>query len=148
MKELCEELGFTISTAYALVMPVERVIDYCEGQPDEQTKMVSVLLLVGIEEGIEITKEYRDKPCRFLTNQINKRWDKSVPVCCICFNDDTAIISNDYLNEIPKSINAKKNNYPLPKRFCEHGIPPYQLGLNQPEWKKIADKNLSTPVDD
>ena len=142
MKALCEELGFTISPVYALVMPVERVIDYCEGQPDEQTKMVSDLLLVGIEEGIEITKEYRDKPCRFLANQINISWDKSVPVCCICFNDDTAIISNDYLNETPESINAKKNNHPLCKRCCEHGIPPYQLALNKPEWKKLADKKL------
>ena len=44
MKELCDELGFALSSTYALVMPLERVLDHCDGTPDVQTKDLSELL--------------------------------------------------------------------------------------------------------
>ena len=44
MQELCDELGFGLSTTYAVVMPIERCIDYIEGRPDESVKELSKLL--------------------------------------------------------------------------------------------------------
>lgn len=37
MQRLCEELGFNLSSTYALVMPLERVIDFCESKPSNDT---------------------------------------------------------------------------------------------------------------
>jgi len=139
MRELCSDLGFAIAPVPALVMPVERVIDYCEGNPDAETTMLSDLLLVGIDEGLEATKHFRGDPCRFLTNQVNVNWDKSVPLCCICFSDDETIIAPDYTSTPLEEIEKRKNKHPLCKKCMKYGVPPYQLGLNEVLWKKMGN---------
>ncbi len=142
MKELCDDLGFAISSCYANVTPVERLIDYCEGHPDVTTQELSKLLLVGIDEALEITKSYRNLPCRFLTNQININWDKSVPLCCVCFDRETSTISNDYLQESLEDISLKKENHSLCEKCAGYGIPPYLLGVNQKGWEEEAKRNV------
>src|SRR3989339_737818 len=41
MKELCDELGFSLSATYSLVMPLERCLDHCDGIKDPQTESLS-----------------------------------------------------------------------------------------------------------
>lgn len=141
MKELCDDLGFLFSPCYANITPVERLIDYCEGNIDTKTKKFLKLLLVGIDKGLEIAKPYNNLPCRFLTNQVNINWDRSVPLCCICFDRQNSNISNDYLKDSLKDISLKKENHPLCKKCRKYAIPPYLLGVNQKEWKKEANRN-------
>ena len=70
MEQLAKELGFLMSTTYALVMPLERVIDHCNDRTSEQTKELSKNLLVDINEGINASKDinlnnscpFREKP--------------------------------------------------------------------------------------
>ena len=57
MEQLAKELGFLMSTTYALVMPLERVIDHCNDRGSEQTKELSKNLLVDINEGIDASKD-------------------------------------------------------------------------------------------
>lgn len=143
MKELCDDLGFVLSLCYANVTPVERLIDYCEGNIDPKTKKFLELLLVGIDKGLEIAKPYNNLPCRFLTNQININWDRSVPLCCVCFDSKNSTISNDYLKDSLKDISIRKENHPLCKKCIKYAIPPYLLGVNQEEWEKEANRNAS-----
>ena len=140
MKELCDELGFAFAGCYANVTPVERLIDYCEGNLDIKTQEFLKLLLVGIDKGLEITKSYRNLPCRFLTNQVNINWDRSVPLCCVCFDRQNSLISDDYLKESLKDILIKKKNHPLCNKCQAYGLPPYLLGVNQKGWKVEADR--------
>lgn len=142
-KELCDELGFALTGCYANVTPVERLIDYCEGNIDEKIQELSKLLLVGIDKGLEITKSYRNLPCRFLTNQVNINWDRSVPLCCVCFYRQNSIISDDYLKDSLKEITAKKEKHPLCIKCKKYGFPPYLLGVNQKEWEKEANRNIA-----
>ena len=87
MTELAEELGFTLSTVHALIMPLERVIDYLEEKPSEQTTNLSENLLVTIDEGIKASSEVQlGGECPFRENQININADLTVPVCCTVFN--------------------------------------------------------------
>jgi MoaA/NifB/PqqE/SkfB family radical SAM enzyme len=141
MKELCDEIGFAFSSCYANVTPVERLIDYCEGNLDAKTQEFLKLLLVGIDKGLEITKPYRNLPCRFLTNQVNINWDRSVPLCCVCFDRQTSIISSDYLKDSLKDILINKKNHPLCRKCKRYGFPPYLLGVNQKGWKNEANRN-------
>ena len=141
MKELCDDLGFVLSSCYANVTPVERLIDYCEGNLDVKTKKFLELLLVGIDKGLEIAKPYNDLPCRFLMNQININWDRSVPLCCVCFDGQSSIISNDYLKNSLAEISSRKKDHPLCNKCRKYAIPPYLLGVNQKEWEKEANKN-------
>ena len=145
MQELCDELGFGLSTTYAVVMPIERCFDYIEGKSDDKVKELSKLLLVNIDEGLEITKKYRNKPCRYLTNQLNINWDRSVPLCYISFDrqKNSSIISNDYLKESIKDLNIKKEKHTLCTKCMGYGVPPYQLGVNQKGWEIKAKQNTN-----
>ena len=108
MQELANELGFLMSTTYALVMPLERVIDHCNNNASEQTKALSKNLLVDIDEGIDASKKIKlDDICPFRENQININADLTVPVCCLVFNREH-LVSNNYLNDSLKSINDNK----------------------------------------
>ena len=144
IRELCEELGFALSTTYALVMPLERVLDHCNGKPDKQTVNLSKLLLVDIDEGIEITKEYHDQPCRFLTNQVNISWDGSVPLCCVAFDKQLSDISQNYLDNSLAEISQKKENHPLCKKCMGYGLPAYNLSVNQKGWENMANQKSTT----
>lgn len=142
MRGLCDELGFAFTSCYANVTPIERLVDYCEKNLDMKTQKFLKLLLVGIDKGLEITKSYNNLPCSFLTNQVNINWDRSVPLCCVCFDRRNSIISDDYLKNSLKDIVAKKKNHPLCKKCKGYGFPPYLLGVNQYEWEKEANRNL------
>jgi organic radical activating enzyme len=150
MKKLCDELGFSLSTTYPVVMPVERCIDHIEGRSSQAVKDLSKLLLVNIDEGLEITKSHRDQPCRYLTNQLNINWDRSVPVCCVSFDrqKNSSIISNDYLKEPLKDLTKKKEKHPLCTKCISHGIPPYQLGVNLKGWEDKAKQNYKSTKND
>ena len=143
MQKLCDELGFGLSTTYPVVMPIERCIDYLEGKPSKATVELSKLLLVNIDEGLEITKAHRNQPCRYLTNQLNINWDRSVPLCCVSFDrqKNSSIISNDYLKESLKDLSKKKEKHSLCTKCMGHGIPPYQLGVNEKGWEDKAKQN-------
>ncbi len=142
MKELCDELGFAFTCCYANITPIERLIDYCEGNLDVKTQEFLKLLLVSIDKGLEITKAYRDLPCRFLTNQININWDRSVPLCCVCFDMQKFLICDDYLRTSLHDILIKKKNKPLCKKCQRYGFPPYLLGVNQKGWGMEANRNM------
>ena len=146
MNDLCDELGFALSSTYALVMPLERVLDHCDGNPDYQTKELSKLLLVDIDEGREITKDFRNQPCRFLTNQINISWDGSVSLCCVGFDQKIYNISNNYLDITLEDIWNKKDNNPLCDKCLSYGLPAYNLGYNQKGWDDVANKKVSEDV--
>lgn len=144
MKKLCDELGFGLSTTFPVIFPIERCIDYLEKKTDSKAfKELSKLLLVNVDEGLEITKRYRDQPCRYLTNQVNINWDRSVPLCCVTFDrqKNSSIISNDFLADSLSFIDKKKENHSLCSKCSSLGIPPYQLGVNLKEWKKKASEN-------
>jgi hypothetical protein len=143
MRELCSDLGFILAPCYANVTPVERLIDYCEGNADAQTRKLQELLLVGIDKGLEIARPYNNLPCRFLTNQVNINWDRSVPLCCVCFDMKNSTICGDYLKGPLKEINLKKENHPLCGKCRKYAIPPYLLGVNQKEWEKEAKRNAA-----
>jgi organic radical activating enzyme len=145
MKQLCADLGFVLSPCYANITPVERLFDYCEGKMDAKTRKFLDLLLVGIDKGLEIAKPYNNLPCRFRTNQVNINWDRSIPLCCVCFDRKKSTISGDYLKESLKAISLRKENHPLCEKCVKYAIPPYLLGVNQREWKKEADRNTVKP---
>ena len=144
MEKLCDELGFGLSTTYPVVFPVERCMDYLEGKKNgKDLTELSKLLLVNIDEGLEITKNYRNQPCRYLTNQININWDRSVPLCCVTFDrqKNSSIISKDFLKESLKSLDKKKRDHSLCSKCTKLGIPPYQLGVNLKGWDEKAKEN-------
>ena len=144
-KSLAQELKFMISSTYALVMPLERVINYIEGKTDLQTSALQDNLLVTIDEGIEAASHQfkSDSGCPFRENQVNINADLTVPICCTVFSRGTNVVSKNFLTSSLEEISEKKTEVELCKK-CEHyRLPEYNLGLNQAGWEKYAREKTS-----
>ena len=145
MRELCDELGFSLSTTYALVMPLERVIEKLEGRPSPSTQVLQEKLLVSVEEGIaaaaavdqESTSDSAST-CPFLENQTVINWDLSVPVCCTTFNRGANIVAGNFLTASKEEIRASKLRAAICKTCVRYGLPAYNLGLNRSRWDAVA----------
>lgn len=140
MIELANELGFGISTVHALVMPLERVINYCEGNFDKQVDDLQHNLLVTIPEGIEASKSVKlGEKCPFRENQLNINADLSIPVCCTVF-DRQYIVTQNYLDSSLDQIASGKNNLDICKKCQALALPQYNMGFNKQEWNKFANQ--------
>ena len=107
----------------ANITPVERLIDHLDGKGDDVTEQLSDLVLVSPEEALEITKDAHHLPCRFLDNQVNINWDRTVPVCCVVFDRDAdTIISKDYLDNSLEEINQMKQGHNMCTKCMNYGI--------------------------
>lgn len=143
MQELCTELGFFLSATYSLVMPLERCLDHCEGIIDLDTAKLQDILLVSIDEGLEVTKDFRSQSCPFKDNQTNINWDLSVPVCCTVYDRPGITVSNNFLESDPKTIQNNKDKAEICKKCIEYGLPAYNMGFNQQGWKQVAQTKTS-----
>lgn len=140
--QLADELGFVLSKTYALVMPLERVIDYCEGTPDKQTLDLEKNLLVTISEGIEASSESPLPAgiCPFRENQININADLSVPVCCTVYQRGSNVVAKNFLETTLQDINLEKNKVPLCAKCMKLKLPEYNMGFNKLGWDNYAEK--------
>ncbi len=147
MQNLANELNFGLSTVHALVMPLERVFNHCEGSPDSQTEDLSKNLLVTIDEGIRASSE---KPlpqgvCPFRENQLNINADLTVPVCCLVFNRNH-LVSNNFLDTSIQDINLNKSNSDICSKCMKLRLPEYNMGFNKEGWKEFAMQKSSTDI--
>jgi MoaA/NifB/PqqE/SkfB family radical SAM enzyme len=144
-EELATELNFVLSKTYALVMPLERVISFIDGNPDEQTTKLQENLLVRIEEGIEASSQTRlpKNQCPFRENQININADLSVPVCCTVFQRDKNVVAKNFLESSLYEINKQKSEVSICGKCMNLSLPEYNMGFNRPGWDKYAkEKSL------
>lgn len=141
-EDLARELGFILSKTYALIMPLERVVNYLDGRPDFQTINLKDNLLVDIAEGIEASSNNPLTPnsCPFRENQVNINADLSVPVCCTVFDRPETTVSTNYLESTPEGIKEAKAKVSLCARCMKAHLPEYNMGLNKAGWDKIANR--------
>ena len=144
MQKLAEELNFGLSTVHALVMPLERVINYCDGSADSQTLNLSKNLLVTIDEGIEASSKYPlpQGTCPFRENQLNINADLTVPVCCTVFNRDH-LVSQDFLETSLEQINQNKSESDICKKCMGLKLPEYNMGFNKIGWNNFDAQKTS-----
>jgi wyosine [tRNA(Phe)-imidazoG37] synthetase (radical SAM superfamily) len=139
-RELANELGFVISETYALVMPLERVLSYFDGNPDLQTQNLEENLLVTIREGVEASSKSRlpKNVCPFRENQININADLSVPVCCTVFQRDENVVAQNFLNSTLEQINQAKKSVTTCDKCMQLALPEYNMGFNRAGWETKA----------
>lgn len=148
MQELCDELGFFLSKTFALVMPLERVIDKLEGRASPSTLELEKRLLVSVEEGIAASNPdgIRPQPCPFLENQTIVNWDLSVPVCCTTFNRGSNVLASNFLDTPKAELHTRKQQASICTTCMQHGLPAYNLGLNRRQWEAIAASKPGTDL--
>ena len=146
MQELCNELDFSLSTVNSLVMPLERVMDYCDGKEDIKTKELNKILPVTIDEGISVVSDFKSDICPFKNNQININYDLTVPVCCTVFDRKNTIVSENYLEMTLDDINLGKKKIEICKKCMDIGLPAYNMGFNRSGWDEIASQKVSSDI--
>ena len=123
-------------------MPLERVINYINGNPDNQTLELEENLLVNINEGINASKSIElDNGCPFKHNQLNINSDLTVPVCCLVFNRDNLVAKN-YLDVSLDEINSNKEVAEICNKCMKLNLPQYNMGFNRENWEKIAESKF------
>lgn len=145
-RALANELGFVLSTTYALVMPLERTLSFLAGAPDKQTLELQGNLLVNIHEGIAASRGPRaeSKGCAFRENQININSDLTVPVCCTVWERDGKLVAGNYLDSSITEIAKNKANVSVCSVCEQAGLPEYNMGFNRAEWDAVARRNLQS----
>ena len=133
-----------LSETYALIMPLERVIEYKKNPKLKDTLEIEKNLLVGIDDGINASKDekFNISNCPFKKNQININADMTVPVCCLTFNREKSIVSNDFLKDDYEKINENKEKSKICVECIKFDLPQYNMGLNKKKWDAIADKKI------
>ena len=147
MENFANNLGFIISKTYALIMPVERVISYLEGNEDFEIKKLKNNLLVTVEEGIEASSKFPlpKNTCPYRENQIIINSDLTVPVCCTVWERKESIVAQNFLKTNINEINLNKKKIAMCQKCMDLRLPEYNMGLNQNGWaayakeKKISD---------
>ncbi len=141
-EQLADELGFILSKTYALVMPLERVLNHCDGRPDTQTIELNKNLLVTIDEGIEASSSVRlpKNSCPFRENQININADLTVPVCCTVFQRGGNVVATNYLDFSLEEINKNKSKAEVCTKCMNLALPEYNMGFNKDGWSKFASE--------
>ena len=147
-KEFAKELGFMLSTCYALVMPLERVVNYLDGNPDKQTLSLKKNLLVDIEEAISASASEPNKSgkCPFRENQVNVNSDLTVPICCTVFERAGNIVAKNFLESSLDEIEDNKKNVKTCDRCMKMRLPEYNMGFNQKKWQQVAEKKKSFDI--
>ena len=147
MENFANNLGFIISKTYALIMPVERVISYLEGNEDFEIKKLKNNLLVTVEEGIEASSKFPlpKNTCPYRENQIIINSDLTVPVCCTVWERKESIVAQNFLKNNINEINLNKKKIAMCQKCMDLRLPESNMGLNQNGWaayakeKKISD---------
>jgi uncharacterized Fe-S cluster-containing radical SAM superfamily protein len=147
-QELADELGFILSKTYALVMPLERILSYFDGNPDIQTKQLEENLLVKINEGVEASSHVPlpNGVCPFRENQVNINADLTVPVCCTVFERGSNVVAQNFLLSTPEDIIAKKSEAEICSRCMKLRLPEYNMGFNRQGWDEYANQKTITDI--
>lgn len=145
-RELASELNYIISESYALVMPLERVLNHLDGMPDAQVDKLQENLLVTIEEGIEASSKGVEPSmnCTFRDNQVNINADLTVPICCTVFHRKDNIIAQNFLESSKEDVLRGKLEAKICSKCMKLRLPEYNLGFNRREWDYIAAQKLIT----
>ena len=145
-QQLADELGFVFSKTYALVMPLERVTSYFDGNPDFQTIQLEENLLVKIDEGVKASSEVElpKGTCPFRENQVNINADLTVPICCTVFQRGENIVAQNFLKSSPRDILNAKSKAKVCKKCMQLNLPQYNMGFNRKGWEEIAKSKTIT----
>lgn len=118
MKELCDELGFTIRYRHAALAPldnIERIMDGKAVSPEaEKTRSLQAL---SVEEviGLATAPEEIKRPC-YYEDHLWINWDLQVANCMEWYKPGLNLVDNDFLNTTNEELIQARNI----NTFCEY----------------------------
>ena len=144
MRELCDELSFSMNWGYAILMPVESAIEAAQGNIEPNVRDVHDLLVVPLEKWKELSKPYRSQypQCSTYEAGIIINFDGSVPLCCGTYSPET-IIAKNFLETPYEEIQARKRSHPLCTKCMENMVDFTFTCIRPPEVEQYARSELA-----
>ncbi len=126
MEKYAHELGFEFTPTWAFMMPLEKVLDYVDGQSPlhEADRKVLSNLALPLPEALEAAKKHKDTPCTLLNDQITLDVAGDVQLCCAVYDGDKYKVAN-YLNTPLEEIQKIKENFSICRTCTKHGLHVY-----------------------
>jgi MoaA/NifB/PqqE/SkfB family radical SAM enzyme len=124
MKELCEDLGFTIRYRHAALAPLDNIEKIMDGKPvsleAEQTRSLQVL---SVEEVLDLATapEELNRPC-YYEDHLWINWDLQVANCMEWYKPDLNLVDKDFLSATINELIDARNNNLFCKRCKQRGI--------------------------
>ena len=142
MYELCQELGYRFSPYWAVLMPLEGVLDYLAGKAKEDMVEIANRLLISVQEGLEIAKRnpLDDCPLRYSATAINH--DGSVALCCTVY-DEANNISPSFLQTPKQVLQRMKYTHALCQTCMSYNLHSLVLSNGISDWNNTGNKILS-----
>ncbi len=114
LKELCDQLGFTLRVRQAALAPLDVVADYASGREISPEARATIALQgLPIGEALERARLQRDRPCPYTRCQWIT-WDLKVRACMEWFGPGLELMDRDFLETTVDEIIAARRE----SRLC------------------------------
>jgi len=145
MKAYAERLGFAFLPAWALFMPVEKLLAYAENDRSLVTLTAEDCatldkLALPVSEALAAVAPYHKAPCSLQQDQITLDFRGNTMLCCGIYDADKYAIG-PFLEATLRELQGRKERHSLCTRCMKNGIPVY-LTYSAPELQAVALKAI------
>jgi MoaA/NifB/PqqE/SkfB family radical SAM enzyme len=142
MNELCQELGYRFSPYWAVLMPLEGVLDYIAGKAKEDMVQIANRLLISVQEGLDIAKQNPLDDCPLRSGATTINYDGSVALCCTVY-DEVNTISPSFLQTPAQELQDMKYAHDLCKTCMSYNLHSLALSHSISDWNNKGNQILS-----
>lgn len=144
MREFAAGLGIDFEPVWALMFPVEKVLDYANEDGSvrsaEDLELIERLAL-PLGKAIETSRKYRDLACSLRDSQISMDFQGNVQLCCGVFDASKFTVGN-YLTMPLDEIQRIRQGHGMCDRCRQHGVHVY-VTYGTHELEELAAANIS-----
>jgi MoaA/NifB/PqqE/SkfB family radical SAM enzyme len=121
MSRFATNLGFSFTTSWAYLMPMEKNLAYFMDNLSQQDKRLIDMLAIKPDLLKKICLPFSETDCKLRSNQTAINSNGSVALCCATFNSKYNI-SDNFLQISHEDLQKLKNLHPLCGECMSHGI--------------------------
>ncbi|MBP5959297.1 radical SAM protein [Pseudomonas anatoliensis] len=133
MREFSERLGFTFSTGYSVMMPLEKALAIVERDPsvtDTDHETLKRLALPPYDDLVNVVQHFHKQACTLKDNWLVIDCNGNTVLCCTIFNQSEYQVGK-YLDinvdELMKRKNTQKNCVDMCNRCVKKGMHIYAM---------------------
>ncbi|MCX7067686.1 MAG: hypothetical protein NTW85_08360 [Methylococcales bacterium] len=139
---LCGELGYCFTPRWAILMPLEGMLDYISGNAKEDMLRIEERLLISAQDGLEIAKRNPLPDCPLRSEQTAINHDGSVSLCCTVY-DEKYIISPSFLQVPRQELQRIKYAHNLCQTCMSYNLHSWAITYKDSDWNEKGNQILS-----